>query len=268
MAADAIRLMTRGDREGFVAALDAGLDPNALALGNVYILVVASRVGAVWAAEELLRRGADPNISGSDVLAHACAMEDPSFAWRLIREHGADPTLRRRGSRRTPLDNAAWWGHLELARELLDRGCPISEHSMGVLPGLGDIVHCPDGVWQAMGRLLLERGADVTARDWSGASLLMHAADFSEDIAPFMLKAGADPSVIDLHGEYALQLVVCHRLEYLADALARSELPTTDVERFLEVVRQWRWDRRGGVVLWREALSAGHSGAGASVARG
>ena len=32
----------------------------------------------------------------------------------------------------------------------------------------------------------------------SGASLLMHAADFSEDIAPFMLKAGADPSVIDL----------------------------------------------------------------------
>ncbi len=70
------------------------------------------------------------------------------------------------------------------------------------------------------------------------------------------------------HGEYALQLAVCHRLEYLADALARSELPTTDVERFLEVVRQWRWDRRGGLVLWREALSAGHSGAGASAARG
>ena len=103
----------------------------------MYILVVASRVGAVWAAEELLRRGADPDIvsskctltpleaarlgamifrvcvcvrawcygalpaeqSGSDVLAHACAMEDPSFAWRLIREHGADPTLRRRGVR-------------------------------------------------------------------------------------------------------------------------------------------------------------------------
>ena len=33
--------------------------------GNVYILVVASRVGAVWAAEELLRRGADPNIVSS-----------------------------------------------------------------------------------------------------------------------------------------------------------------------------------------------------------
>ena len=86
-----------------------------------------------------------------------------------------------------------------------------------------------------MGRLLLERGADVTARDWvscwrglmyewavlvgygwgglghalsaairrcafsqSGASLIMHAADFSEDIALFMLKAGANPSVIDL----------------------------------------------------------------------
>ena len=27
-------------------------------------------------------------------------------------------------------------------------------------------MHCPGGVWQDMGRLLLERGADVTARDW------------------------------------------------------------------------------------------------------
>ena len=33
--------------------------------GNVCILVIASRVGAVWAAEELLRRGADPNIVSS-----------------------------------------------------------------------------------------------------------------------------------------------------------------------------------------------------------
>ena len=180
MAADAIRLMTRGDREGFVAALDAGLDPNALALVRVHrctnrspiactalcdlpvglALVRAAgqrvhpcrcfsgrrcvgrggaasawrrpehreqqvHVGAargrasgshdvscvclcvclvLWGAARrapvtpLIGFGSLPQ-SGSDVLAHACAMEDPSFAWRLIREHGADPTLRRRGVR-------------------------------------------------------------------------------------------------------------------------------------------------------------------------
>ena len=97
-----------------------------------------------------LRVAADPGAwGGPDTAPPRCegvCWPVSAGCWQRVRISGRSAAIVMRSScvgarssqsRRTPLDNAVWWGHLELARELLDRGCPISERSMvSVIAGL------------------------------------------------------------------------------------------------------------------------------------
>lgn len=228
-----------GDAAAVRAALDAGADPNLSDYGVPPPLVAAVAKGRPDLARVLLERGADPDRPGAEAgdltpLATALAAGDAELQ-RLLLEAGADPAGP--GASGAPLlFDAVRAKDGDAVRRLVDAGAEVdvrdtsglawdeamglrvraarelAEHMGEEAPALADPEHLTgvtplmlaarsDGL--AVLEALLERGADVNARDDAGATPLAHAARSawtSPEVLRRLVAAGADPEATDVAG--------------------------------------------------------------------
>jgi ankyrin repeat protein len=116
---------------------------------------------------------------------------------------GASPHDPTRSGRESPLHLASGNGNVGIARKLMDLGAdvnatnarqetPLIKAASGAM-GSGSM---PEDKRIRMCRDLIERGADLDARDFEGKTALYHAASKdAREICMMLLQAGADPSI-------------------------------------------------------------------------
>jgi len=123
-----------------------------------------------------------------------------------------------------PLHIAAFFGHVDVARVLLDAGADadaVAENWMGgtalhsaVAAGASDVCE-----------LLIDRGADVNARQHGGWTPLQGAAEHGdEDLVERLLAAGADPGATNDDGKSAADLARAAGHERVAERLGRAAI--------------------------------------------
>jgi ankyrin repeat protein len=108
----------------------------------------------------------------------------------------------------TPLAVAAWYGHLELARNLLDQGAnPDIRNRNGLTP----LFCAVDRSRGELSRLLIRGGADLKTRGYRGRTLLhMAARSGAAGVARTLIHRGADVNATDVRGVTSLDLAVWH----------------------------------------------------------
>jgi ankyrin repeat protein len=184
------------------ARLMAARDP----LGNT-ALIMAVNLGHAEVAELLFAAGIQPNIY------EAAAIGDTERAAELLRE---DSALLESCSPEgfTPLALAAHFGHLQTAEFLISEGADlnsVSKHTLQITPLLTALF----GRKTEMGKLLIDRGADVNARrggaGWprAGWTALHYCAGygFVELVGP-LLERGADVDALDDENRTPLQVAI------------------------------------------------------------
>ena len=160
-----------------MAALEKGADVDTRDARQLTPLLIASFYGYADAVEVLLKKGSDLKLtdkSGQTAL-HRAAFQGRDEVIKVLLAHGADVNVKSGGPRfpmgfndETPLIEAAS-KHVETAR------------------------------------LLIERGADVNARNALGQTALMRAAmNGASDAILLLLQHGADTSIRDEQGNFAL----------------------------------------------------------------
>ncbi len=162
----------------------------------------------------LVRMGADPNscrtVTGRSALCHEPeyleANDVPMWLSDLITV-GADPNVRQEDGS-TPLHWAAEWGNLPAVDFLLSRGVPASAYDNSGRSPLSywlEFLHDHGCAEMAVARRLVEYGCPIESiqsdlRDNPDllASAVQAAADcdhIDESIVPFLLEAGANPTI-------------------------------------------------------------------------
>jgi ankyrin repeat protein len=76
----------------------------------------------------------------------------------------------------TPLHCAAWKGHVETVRALLDAGAAINAHSQNGHWGTTPLHAAAHGNQRAVAELLISRGADLRAKNLHGRTPLAETA--------------------------------------------------------------------------------------------
>jgi ankyrin repeat protein len=151
------------------------------------LLLVAAYAGRPELSAIILEAGATADIFEASALgladrAAALAAEDPS----RVRAYSHDGW--------TPLHLAAFFGHRELARMLIERGADVNARSRSTRFARDNTpLHAAAANRQtAVAELLLERGADVNARDGSGFTPLgLAAAGHNDLLVMTLLERGA-----------------------------------------------------------------------------
>ena len=151
-----------------------------------------------------------------DTVFEAAAVGDTGRLAELLDDPAATA-----GDGYTPLHLAAFFGHADAVRLLLDRGAPVgavAENPMRVQP----LHSAAAGGDTACVRLLVDAGADVNARQ-EGGFVPLHAAAQNGDAAAveLLLAAGADPSLPTDDGRTAADLAREAGHEAVVDRLAR-----------------------------------------------
>lgn len=192
-------------------------------------LALAVQNGQVAAVALLLEHGANANASlrsGSTLLHDAAMRNDPDIA-SLLLDHEADIEAGERGSRMTPLAQAAFSGSTETAAVLLQRGASVGvrcwegETSLHLAAKRGHV---------EVVRLLLDHGADINEAGNASHSTALHCAVMKSrvEVGALLLQRGADPNKKDEPGYAPLHwaareknaLLVQRLLEHGADANA------------------------------------------------
>jgi ankyrin repeat protein len=201
-----LRAAAAGDAAGVRACLaaDPGLATASSMLGST-AAHAAHFAGHSEIVELLIASGAtlDAHLAAQLGMTHALAGfldANPSLL------HALDA----RGA--TLLADACYWGQVEMARLLLDRGAdpdqPTADGFLDIRP-LGAAVATPDtpnpsddeATVVALATLLLDRGADVNGRRKDGLTAL-HSAGYRGllDVIRLLLARGADPRIAGLPG--------------------------------------------------------------------
>ncbi|KAL9581527.1 MAG: hypothetical protein Q9212_003844 [Teloschistes hypoglaucus] len=127
-------------------------------------------------------------------------MQQPLLLLRLLFEHGANPNVTG-GRDGSPLQAAAVYQSIETVQFLLDLGADlnfIGESEGGTAYG-SPLANAAHGCEVNLGRFMLEKGAQVNARDGIYANPLQAALSGCGDrkglVVRILLEAGADPDV-------------------------------------------------------------------------
>lgn len=160
------RAVWMGRLESAKVLLDRGADPNACVGGTP--LGEAVRTNSAEMVRLLLERGADPNVGNSLWL---CVWGDSLDLLRLLLDKGADPNSKSTNGRTLLMEAAArdhqlepwWYRNLPAVICLLLGGPPLGPR------------YLPRKNEPQMVKLLLEKGADVNARDRDGWTALKRA---------------------------------------------------------------------------------------------
>lgn len=119
----------------------------------------------------------------------------------------------------TPLHLAAFFGQLEAARLLLDRGASVSPVSKNSLRNTPLHAACAGG-HGAIALLLIERGADVNAGD-AGAHTPLHIAAENglAAVVKALVERGADPLAVDAEDKTPLARAAAKNRHEVIDLL-------------------------------------------------
>ena len=188
-----------GNEEALRTLLDLGIPFKETGSPGNSLLHTAILVGNSSLVQFLLARGATVNAadaSGRLPLHIAASTRTPGLVALLLR-HGADPNAADLNNGQTPL-------HVMITEEaadalLSDRRVKIDARNHDGKTPLMTVPH------SQVRKLLIERGADVNARDALGASVLLHAVrSRDEAFVRELLAAGADPRIPDYAGKTPL----------------------------------------------------------------
>jgi cytohesin len=147
---------------------------------------------------ELLKRGANPNAKNEHgwTPLHRAAYRGHADVARLLLEHGADANAKSKDSFiPTPLHLAAAMGHVDVTKLLLEHGADANAKNKD---GFTPLHFAANKGHAEVARLLLEYGADANAKNKDGFTPLHFAAAFGYAVvARLLLEHGADPSIGD-----------------------------------------------------------------------
>ncbi len=122
---------------------------------------------------------------------------------RQALEAGVDVNSANSEEKLTPLHMAAYNGHTDVAKLLLERGAEIDARDH---EGKTPLTHACTGPFKETVKLLVDSGADINAQEATeGFTPLMMAAGLGEvDVVKVLLEHKADPSIRDNDGDRAI----------------------------------------------------------------
>ncbi|CAB1112189.1 unnamed protein product [Ectocarpus sp. CCAP 1310/34] len=193
-------------------------DPNLKHVQGGTALMEAATSGSQEVVDLLLAAGADPMVRDKDGVSPlmSAAAQGRAEACKVLIAKGNDVNAMA-NSGGTSLMFAAGAGHTEAAEVLIAAGADVNakleakpefleQLAQTIADGgeepTGDDAHRDDvtalmvaaqGGHEAVVKLLVEKGADVRAKDEEGFTPLLNAGNF-EEVASFLVESGADPN--------------------------------------------------------------------------
>lgn len=202
---NAIAAITQGDIDALEKCLTSGLNPNSRHKSQ-YLLQYAIDKGDPKAVEALLRVGATPNIRYADGKStlHIAAGRGLAEIAKLLADKGADPMAKARNGA-YPLHEAIWFGKTNVLRVLLplyknDNFSPPCTGSGGLPVVMAISMRRTEAL-----REFLEQGLQVNDPRFAQEPLLTCAVRARNiDAVRLLLEAGADRSARDKEGKQAI----------------------------------------------------------------
>jgi len=291
-APEAFEAVRNGDMPALAKALDSGVSINAKDEQGQTLLINAAVYLPVEGMRLLLDRGANVNLAGkAGATALMAAAGDPAKV-RLLVERGADVNARSAGGNTAlrhaiaipagkdtvlyllqkgakpearELNTAVRRGDLEMVRELLSAGAPVTDTAVlrsfgnsglltlleatapafrgndarrkvvtaAVAPGSGitELMAAAFYGRELQARALLELGGAANAKDNRQRTALMYAAgadDPSAEMVRLLLANGADATAKDIRGDTALDLARQRGRKEIVLALGGQPQPIVD----------------------------------------
>ncbi|OWT42519.1 Ankyrin repeat protein [Pochonia chlamydosporia 170] len=203
-------------------------------------LYYASFGGLANAVQYLLSRGANVKAQGGSygTALHAASHRGHEAVVKLLLDRGADVEAKGCACGQTPLSRAAERGHEAVVKLLLDKGADAeAKDDYGQTPlSWAGLVEGEDATghqtplslaaWnghEAVVKLLLDKGADVEAKDEYGRTPLSLAAwNGHEAVVELLLDRGADVEAKDEYGRTPLSLAAKNGHEAAVELLIAS----------------------------------------------
>ncbi|KAI9854237.1 MAG: hypothetical protein M1813_001322 [Trichoglossum hirsutum] len=174
-------------------------------------LLAAAREGDSSTLQSLLEQRVPPEVTDGEWMTplHWAARRGGIEVARILVEHGANVSIKDK-ELYSPLQWACAVGNYEVAEFLLDNGAEFeSGDAVEINPLIQAACGSPREEFVDIVALLLDRGANIHAKDRSGMTALFHATMKGKlETAEYLVEAGADLYHRDHNGWTLLHLAV------------------------------------------------------------